>query len=129
MKMLETKEEMERAMPMILDALPQLGGTHDFTDIIQLIMNGSLTLWVAPWSFVLTEIVEYPRLKELNLFLAGGNLEELCAFDEVITDYAKAMGCARIEAHARKGFSRKREMRAIGFYSRQVLIHKDLHHG
>jgi len=128
-KMLETKEEMQQAMPMILDAIPQLAGTHDFTDIIQLIMSGALTLWVSPGSFVLTEVVEYPRLKELNMFLAGGNLDELCEFDEPITEYAKAMGCARIEAHARKGFSRRREMRAIGFHSRQVLIHKELHHG
>ena len=110
-KQLETKEEMERALPMIVDAMDVLGGTHELPDLIQLIM---------------TEVVEYPRLKELNMFLVGGNLEELLEYDDPVTEYAIGQGCARIEGHARPGFGRNRTMRAIGFVPRQTVVSKEI---
>tara|TARA_R110000751_G_scaffold13143_8_gene44469 strand:- start:1756 stop:2154 length:399 start_codon:yes stop_codon:yes gene_type:complete len=125
-KQLETKEEMERALPMIVDAMDVLGGTHELPDLIQLIMNGDLTLWISKKSFMLTEVVEYPRLKELNMFLVGGNLEELLEYDDPVTEYAIGQGCARIEGHARPGFGRNRTMRAIGFVPRQTVVSKEI---
>jgi len=128
-KQLETKEEMQRTMQMILDAMPSLGGTHDFTDIIQLIMDGMITLWISDNSFILTEVVSYPRMKAVNMFMVGGDLEELLGFDDILTEYGKHHGCSRLEGWARPGFAKNRSMKALGFYKHKAVVYKDIHDG
>ena len=120
---------MQRALPWILEALPRLGGTHDLPDIIQLIMNGDVWLWISDKSFILTEVIQYPKLKELNFLLAGGDMDDLLEFDDILTDYAKTEGCARIQSYGRLGFSRNRGMKALGYRQHQIVMQKDLSHG
>lgn len=124
-----TTEDWERCVPMVADAIPALGGTHELPDIIRELLAGRLTLWAGQECFILTEINEYPQMRELNVFLAGGNLKEIASFDGKMTEYARYRGCRRITTTARKGFMKKDVWTGKGWKMPSVILQKELHDG
>ena len=69
--------ELERCRPWIEAALEYSGGTHNFEDVAKGILEGNMQLWPTPRGCIVTEIVVYPRKKVLNVFLGGGELDQL----------------------------------------------------
>ena len=69
--------ELERCRPWIEAALQYTGGTHEFEDIVDGIRSSRMQLWPSKRGCIVTEIVIYPRKKVLNLFLAGGELDQI----------------------------------------------------
>ena len=56
---------------------------------------------------MITEIVDYPRLRALNFFLVGGDLSELLEkMEPAIVQWARAQGCTRVAQTGRKGWGR-----------------------
>ena len=86
-------EELSRCRGWIEDALEYCNGTHIFEDVVKAIAESRMQLWPAPRGCMVTEIVVYPRKKVLNIFLAGGELDQLLDMNEDITAWAKAQGC------------------------------------
>jgi hypothetical protein len=86
-------DDLERCKPWIKDALKYSNGTHEFEDIVLGIAEGRMQLWAAPRGCIVTEIVIYPRKKLLNLFLAGGKLDQLIDMNDDITAWAKSHDC------------------------------------
>tara|TARA_B100000965_G_scaffold215869_1_gene180518 strand:- start:8996 stop:9370 length:375 start_codon:yes stop_codon:yes gene_type:complete len=86
-------EDLERCRSWIEDALVYSNGTHNFDDVVLGIAESRMQLWAAPKGCIVTEIVVYPQKKVLNLFLAGGDLEQLKDMNTDITTWAKAHGC------------------------------------
>ena len=70
-------EHLKRLRHHVEAALEYSGGTHNFDDVAEMVGDHRLQLWPASNSVVLTEIIVYPRLKNLHYFLAGGDLDEL----------------------------------------------------
>lgn len=81
-------------------------------DILTLIMDRKLQLFVVEdWqglvSVVLTEILVFPRCKEMNVFMWCGKFhEDWAEHTEQLAQWAKTMGCSTMTAMARRGFSK-----------------------
>lgn len=55
---------------------------------------------------LVTEIVEFPRHKTLNFFLAAGQMAEVLALSEIVLDWGRMQGCTKATMAGRKGWSR-----------------------
>lgn len=87
-------------------ALEHSNGTHTFEDIVKGISEGRMQLWPAERGVMVTEIVVYPRRKMLNIFLAGGDLDQLLDMGDDMRAWAKAQGCDGAMLTGRKGWAR-----------------------
>jgi|TARA_R110000824_G_C14885124_1_gene643850 hypothetical protein len=98
-------DDIERCRGWIEGALKLLD-THDFFDIKEGILNGRFVLWPAPDGCLVTEFIEYPKYRVLNVFLGGGKLERLVDMRPAMEDFAKKTGCKKISITGRKGWQK-----------------------
>lgn len=95
----ETVKEWELCREAMLPAIAETKGTHTEDDVIADILRGKLTLWREGASGLITEYTQFPQMKVLNAFLAGGDLlRELLPLQERIQRHAAANGCKRMTA-------------------------------
>lgn len=99
-------DEITRCRPWITAALEYANGTHLFEDVAAMIESGQLQLWPAPRGCIVTEIVQYPRKRIFNMFLAGGDFAQLMDMDGDMEQWAKAQGCDAATLHGRRGWTR-----------------------
>ena len=78
--------------------------THDWDDVLGLLIAGKLQLWTARDSVMMTELVEYPRMTVCRIFLAGGELETLIEMARALEPEAAAIGCFGMEVIGRPGW-------------------------
>ncbi len=83
----------ERARPHIEDALAHAGGTHAIEDVLGGIAEGRLQLWVGDRCAGVSEILNFPRRRVLNLFLAGGDMAEMRTLQAGLEAFARGSGC------------------------------------
>ena len=102
----EVDAAWQRNRADLLEALARAGGTHDEGDVLAGILGGSLQLWAGERSAIVTELIAYPRLTALRLFLAGGDLEELAAMERELAGRAQRAGIGRLEIGGRAGWER-----------------------
>jgi hypothetical protein len=117
--------DMEAHRGYIEAALEYAGGTHTFEDVQEAVTAGRLQFWPGPHSAVITEIVDYPRQRVINFFLAGGNLAELEAMQPALLDWGRAQGCTSATFTGRKGWERTFLTRD-GWKSKLVVFEKAL---
>jgi hypothetical protein len=72
---------------------------------------------------MVTQVIQYPRRRGLMIFsLSGARMDEWFEkADELITTYAKHMGCDHIQAEGRRGWER-----VLGLEPRATFLVKDL---
>jgi hypothetical protein len=109
----------------IESALEYSGGTHGFDDIADGVQDGRFQLWPGIKSVVITEIIVYPRLKDLHYFLAGGDLDELKQMRPYIERWGKDLGCTRVSLAGRKGWY-KTFLRDEGYEPKWFIMSKEL---
>lgn len=119
----EDRSEWIRCKPWIEAALQYADGTHTIDDIEDGIEKGLFQFWSGRSSAVVTELIDYPRKRELNFFLVGGDLGELKLMEPLISMWAREQGCQRVRAGGRKGFER---ICSNGFKARWTYYAKDL---
>ena len=119
------EEDLERLRHHVEAALEYSGGTHGIEDIAEGLKKGRFQLWPANDSVVVTEIIVYPRLKNLHFFLAGGDLDELRLMRPLIESWGKSMGCTRVSLAGREGWS-KTFLRDEGYKPKWFVLSKDL---
>jgi hypothetical protein len=90
----------------ILEPALEYDNTYNIQDVADCISDGSMQLWPTNNSAVVTQVQNFPRMKVLHIFLAGGNLEELETLTPHIQKFAEDMGCRKITLTGRKGWSR-----------------------
>ncbi len=116
-------EAWAKAKPLLEKALVEVKGTHTIDDVALMVGKGHFTLWLWDKSAALTEFVTVPRMKMLNLFIVGGDLEELREKETAeLIPYAKANGCARLTGAGRPGWARVQSDWERG----GVYMHKDI---
>ena len=98
--------ELERCRPWIEAALEYSGGTHNFDDVVSGLAEGKMQLWPAPKGCIVTEIVVYPRKKVLNVFLGGGELDQLMDMHKDVIAWSKAQGCEAVTITGRYGWKK-----------------------
>jgi hypothetical protein len=99
-------EELDRCRKWIEPALAYSGGTHDWFDIVHGVMAGSLQLWPTENGALVTEILTYPRKRVVNVFLGGGDMQELTDMHETIIEWAREQGCTAARLSGRDGWRR-----------------------
>ena len=99
-------QEFERCKPYIEAALKYTGGTHDIIDIYEGLYKGTMQLWPAEKSCLVTEIINYPKMKVLNIFLGGGDLTEILSMHEDVIRWAKDQGCEALNMTGRFGWKK-----------------------
>lgn len=104
--MTPAQEDWERCKAWIAAALVHARGTHELEDVESGIADGTYQFWPGKNAAIVSEIIQYPRLRALNFWLIGGDLNELKDMEPSITDWAKAAGCSRVMGVGRKGFER-----------------------
>jgi len=99
-------EELERCKPWVEAALEYSGGTHDWIDVCEGIYKGTMQLWPAKDSCLVTELITYPRTKVCNVFLGGGTLDEIMGMHADVVAWAKAQGCSALTMTGRFGWKK-----------------------
>ena len=87
-------------------ALAVAGNTHAPEDVAQAIKEGRMQAWTEGRSLVVTEVLEYPQAKALNVFLAVGSLDEVMAIQPRIEAFGREHGCKVMRMEGRKGWRR-----------------------
>jgi hypothetical protein len=116
---------LERLRQHVEAALEYSGGTHHFEDVLDMVKDSRLQVWPATESIVLTEIIVYPRLKNLHYFLAGGDLDELSRMRPIIESWGKSVGCTRVTLAGRRGWS-KTFLQDEGYRPQWSVLAKEL---
>ena len=116
--------ELERCRPWIEAALEYCGGTHVFEDIAEGIIDGRMQLWPSPRGCIVTEIVVYPRKKVLNVFLGGGELDQLLDMHDDVTAWAKHYKCEALTITGRFGW--KKPLKAHGWEALHASYQKEI---
>lgn len=111
---------------LIASALVYAGGTHTPADVLEAIALGHMVGWEGEHSIVVTEINQFPRLRELQFFLAAGDMQELRTLYPIILEYAKAQGCARAVLAGRPGWLRSFLTKDEGWRAALVVCTKEL---
>lgn len=119
------QEQLERLRHHVEAALEYSGGTHNFDDVAEMVKDHRLQLWPAKDSVVLTEIIVYPRLKNLHYFLAGGDLDELSRMRPLIESWGKSIGCTRVTLAGRRGWA-KTFLKDEGYSPQWSVMAKEL---
>jgi hypothetical protein len=106
----------EKAEPHIRKALSkQAAVRYHENDILRLLMEEKAKLWIA-WdaeketvdAAVVTQILEHPRLRDLHIWLVGGDNLKLWVKEaiEMLEAFAKAEGCSYVTGGMRRGWLR-----------------------
>ena len=92
-------------------------GRFETSDILAILLRGEAKLWVV-WNkdtktadaAIVTEIVEYPRLRECRIWIVGGRPGTFKAWvydtRDTLDEYARAQGCTFITGAMREGWIR-----------------------
>lgn len=117
--------EFWRLRKHIEAALEYSAGTHTIDDVAQGVLEGKFQCWEGAESIIITEIVVYPRLKDLHFFLAGGDLDEISLMEPIIAAWGKSLGCTRVSLAGRKGWQ-KSFLKERGYEPKWSVLSKEL---
>lgn len=104
--LIKTVHDLHRLRPAIEKALPYTHRTHEFDDIVAMVMRGEARFWTTENSFLIVERVVYPRKVVYHIFLAGGDLDELRGLHGEVTAAALADGATALTLTGRRGWVR-----------------------
>ena len=124
---MSAKTSLEAMMPyriLLQSALDLSGGTHTFEDVVEAVDEGLMQFWPASESCLVTQLIVYPQVKAIHIFLAAGNLEQIKDFDESLDDFARQLDAEFITLSGRKGW--QRTLKDIGYQTSHVTMYKEV---
>ncbi len=86
--------------------LELMGNTHSIEDILSDIQKGYRQSFDFNGTWVVTEIMSYPRKKVLEVLMVCGELDQIDTAYAHIVAFAKEQGCDMIRAFGRLGWHR-----------------------
>ena len=107
--------------------LDRMGGVYLVSDILDAIAAGRMQSFVEGDSWVITQVVQFPRARMLEIIAAVGDRKEcLKIYDERILQYAKDNDIPLVQAYGRHGWlidARKRgwKVKALSFLYQKEL--------
>lgn len=110
--------------PWIAAALEYSRGTHTVDDVVDGIKAGRLQLWPSDAGCLVTEFVEYPRKRVLNVFLGAGDMARLKDMHDSVLAFAKANGCGAVTISGRPGWARV--WKSAGFEPTHMTLEKEI---
>lgn len=104
-------------------ALALGGNTHTIDDIYQAIARGTMQCFVKGDSFVITEVINAPQKRFLNIFLIVGDLSVL-ELHEDVEAFAKQAGCDFMQAYGRPGW--KPKIKSLGWKPDRIVFRRNI---
>ena len=118
-------DEIDRCRPWIEAALGRSARSHHFDDIKSMILKGEAHLWSSENGCCVTCFSTFPATKMLQLWLLGGDFEEVYAeCSDKIETWARENGCDQLFVNGRKGWEKKLKDR--GYTYAAVILTKEL---
>lgn len=102
----ERFKDWDECRGWLLPALEHCHGSHNEDDVLVRIASGEYKLWRFEKCAVVTFFIQQPRFKAMNVFIAGGDLEDLKAQQPMMERWAVSQGCQRITSGGREGWAR-----------------------
>ena len=87
-------------------------------------LSGSLLLWEGRKSAILTEDVTYPQHKAVQVWLAGGDMDEIIAMTPGLEAAARMRGCDRVLIEGREGW--QKALSGLGYKPFSFTVVKEL---
>lgn len=118
---------------MINDPLPKMlkllekglkmgGDTHTLEDILDEIKSGHKQSFASGNTWAITQVLDFPRRRVLELFLVVGHGKDLSVLEEQITEYARSIGADFIRTSGRPGW--KTHAKKMGWELSHVVYTK-----
>ncbi|WP_374576122.1 hypothetical protein [Phenylobacterium sp.] len=116
------ENEWARCSHWIAAALEHARGAYALEDVLEIVRLGDARFWAGRQAAMVTEIHEYPRVRALHFWLAGGDLAELRDHLRPMAEaWGRAQGCTRATIIGRKGWAR-----ALGYQEVATVCAKEL---
>ncbi len=96
-------------------ALAIAGDTYTFEDILNEINEGHMQSFADGESWVVTQIVDFPRKRYLEIIFAVGDLQDLKEMYPRLEEFARANLCDGMRAFGRPGWMRQFEIDKVGW--------------
>ena len=101
-----------RKLARVLD---RMGGLYTLNDILTAIADGKMQSHVVNNSWAITQVVDFPRARQLQLLAYVGDLADVDALHAQILAYANEVNAGLIETHGRLGWLREGSFRRLGW--------------
>jgi hypothetical protein len=112
-----------RKMARVLD---RMGGLYRLDDILTAVHENRLQSFARANSWALTQIIQFPRARVLQIIAIVGDINDIDALQAQILDYANQNGCGLISAYGRRGWIEHAQKRGWRVKARSYLYHKDV---
>lgn len=120
----ETAKQLEKFQLDIDAALSYSSYSHSFDTIVAMIMTGKLKFIPLEKSFLITEFHTTPNYTTYHVFLAGGDLEELMAYQPELEKTAKEANCKYLSLTGRRGW--EKPLKTQGWRLQYVTLYKEI---
>jgi hypothetical protein len=117
-----TMHPYHKKLARVLDTM---GGLYALNDILTAIAEGRMQSFVEGNSWVITQVISFPRAKVLEVFAAVGDLDDLRILHSRIIDFSAEVGVGVIRAYGRKGWLPDAAARGWRVKSRYYVYQKD----
>ncbi len=98
--------EREHMIARLEQALEHGGGTFALHDIVEGLEQGRFQLFWNEQGLAVTEIIQAPQKRYLNIFLAAGEMKAVLKLHRKVEKFARQNGCDFMQATARKGWEK-----------------------
>jgi hypothetical protein len=105
-------------------ALEHGGGTYAIKDIIEGLEGGRFQMFWNDDGMAVTEIIQCPQKRYLNIFLAAGDMKAVLELHQRVEKFARQNGCDFMQATARKGWGKFEP--AFGWQSTHTVYTRQL---
>jgi hypothetical protein len=112
-------EKMERV-------LDRMGGIYLVDDLLTRITDGRMQSFAEGNSWAITQVIQFPRARQLQIVAAVGDLAELDAMHDRVLDYARANNIGLISTYGRRGWMARALARGWKIKAKNILYHKEL---
>lgn len=99
-------DKQDRLLTKMKKALRLAGGTHEVSDVIYELNAGKMQSFATDNAMVVTQIVQHPRKRELNVFLAFGDLDEVMSMQPQVEEFGRRNGCSFLAMSGRLGWTK-----------------------
>ena len=119
-----TAHDWERCRGWLEAALEYAQGTHLLGDVLAEIEANKATFWAFEKSVCVTQMIDWPRLKQLHFWLVGGDLEDLLSHEPGVIEWGRSHGCTRFSTAGRMGW--RKAMKPLGYEFLCESVAKDI---
>lgn len=101
------REQFEHTWPLLEKAVERFGGAFEKHHIWAEIEAERAQLFATPNAALVSRVEMYPTgMKELRLWLGGGDMDDLLKMQPIVVQFARSVGCKRMLIEGRPGWAR-----------------------